>query len=237
MTPDLSKDIEYGKGLAGPTALTPYYDEDGITIYNARCEHVLPFVGSVDLVATDPPYGIGEARKNHVSRGKLAAARDYGKSNWDDAPPEKWLVQQILSVSQWTIVFGGNFMDLPPSSCWLVWDKDNTTNDFADCELAWTNLPKAVRRLKWRWNGMLQEHAGNKKEARFHPTQKPVAVMKWAIQQAPPEAATVLDPFMGCGTTLRAAKDLGRRAIGIEIEEKYCEIAAERMRQKVLPLG
>lgn len=114
-----------------------------------------------------------------------------------------------------------------------MWDKDNGENDFADCELAWTNLPKAVRRFRWRWQGMLQEDMGNK-EFRTHPNQKPLALMKWAISQAPQDCKVILDPFMGSGTTLRAAKDLGRRAIGIEREEQYCEDAANRLRQEVL---
>jgi DNA modification methylase len=130
------------------------------------------------------------------------------------------------------IIFGGNFFELPPSSCWLVWDKDNT-GDFADCELAWTNLNKAVRRLMFRWNGMLQE-PGIPKEVREHPTQKPEPVMTWALGHAP-NVRTVLDPFMGSGTTLAAAKRQGMSATGIEIEERYCEIAAKRLSQEVLP--
>jgi DNA modification methylase len=111
----------------------------------------------------------------------------------------------------------------------LVWDKENGANGFADCELAWTNLKIAVRMIRHMWNGMLRKNG----EPREHPTQKPVDVMAWAIRQAPNNVITILDPFMGSGTTLRAAKDLGRKAIGIEIEEKYCEIAAKRMAQEV----
>ena len=122
-----------------------------------------------------------------------------------------------------------------PARCWLVWDKDNGANGYADCELAWTNLDKAVRRIKHRWMGMLQE-PGMPKEERVHPTQKPVPVMRWCIQQAPENCRCVIDPFVGSGTTLVAAAREGRAAVGIEGEERYCEIAAKRLQQEVLPL-
>lgn len=111
-----------------------------------------------------------------------------------------------------------------------MWDKDNGDTDFADCELAWTNLDKAVRRIRYRWNGMLQEDMANK-EARMHPTQKPEPVMRWALSQAPDTWSVVLDPFAGSGTTLVAAKRIGRKAIGIERDEKYCALIVERLRQ------
>jgi DNA modification methylase len=104
------------------------------------------------------------------------------------------------------------------------------TGDFADCELAWTNLDKAVRRITYRWNGMLQE-PGYPKEFRQHPTQKPEAVMSWAMGQAPSTVRTVMDPFAGSGTTLVVAKRLGLKAVGIEREEAYCEVAAHRLSQ------
>jgi DNA modification methylase len=206
---------------------------DGQTLLWGDCRVLLPQLGPVDLVLTDPPYGIGESRKKNQSRGCLAQSRDYGTSDWDDAPPPAWVLGMIGEKAPHRIIFGGNFFDLPPSSCWLVWDKDNGETDFADCELAWTNLPKAVRRIRWRWQGMLQENMANK-EPRVHRCQKPLGVTKWAIQQAPEECETVLDPFAGSGTTLVAAKQLGRRCIGIEIEEKYVQIAANRLRQSVL---
>lgn len=212
----------------------PYYDDgNGIVIYNADCREILPHLPKVDLVLTDPPYGIGEANGKNKSRGKLAVAKDFGIAAWDDRPPARWVFDWLIEISRHQIIFGGNYFALPASSCWLVWDKDNGLSDFADCELAWTNLTKAVRRLKWRWAGMLQENMGNK-ECREHPTQKPLEVMKWAMQHAPDDCLTILDPFMGSGTTLRAAKDLGRKCIGIELEEKYCEIAAKRLSQEVL---
>ena len=205
----------------------PYYDHNGITIYHGDCREILPHLPKVDLVLTDPPYGINENHKKAASRGKLAKPRDYGVFNWDKEPIPEWLLLQIRDKADKVIVWGGNYYPLPPAKCWLVWDKKNGTNDFADCELAWTNLPKAVRRIEHLWNGMLRKNC----EDRFHPTQKPIEVITWAAQQT--EWETCLDPFMGSGTTLRAAKDLGRKAIGIEIEEKYCEIAAERLEQEV----
>jgi len=219
--------------LVLPVGVEPYYHDEraGIAILLGDCREILPGL-EADAVVTDPPYGIGEARKKHASRDRFPVRRGYGAAAWDDAPPDAELMALVLGAATFAIVFGGNFHRLPPSPCWLVWDKDNGGCDFADCELAWTNLPGAVRRLKHRWAGMVQE-PGAEREHRQHPTQKPLPVMKWAIQRLPDTTQTILDPFMGSGTTLRAAKDLGRKAIGIEIEERYCEIAAKRLAQEV----
>lgn len=217
--------------------MKPFYQDDFATIYHGDCREILPQLPKVDLVLTDPPYGIGEGNQKRIlSRTNIAAARDYGNALWDQKPIDRELLRLTCGAGDWLIIFGGNYYsaDLTNNACWLVWDKDNT-GDFADCELAWTNLQKAVRKIKWRWNGMIQQDMANK-EDRFHPTQKPTPVMLWAIQQAPATCATILDPFMGSGTTLVAAKQLGRKAIGIEIEERYCEIAAKRLRQEYLPL-
>jgi len=213
--------------------MKPYYDRDGIVIYHGDCREILPQLPSVGLVLTDPPYGIGEARGKNKSRSNLAAAKDYGIASWDDAPPSEETFIAIRNKGRYQIIFGGNYFPLPPSKCWLVWDKVNGASDFADCELAWTNLDKAVRKISWVWQGMLQQDMG-RKEYREHPTQKPLAVIKWAIEQAPEDCGRILDPFMGSGTTLVAAKQLGRRAIGIEIEERYCELIATRLAQGVL---
>lgn len=224
--------------------MIPYYEHSGITIYHGDCRALLPTLGSVDLVCTDPPYGIGEARSKNRSRGgrtgfdgkrrtQIIPARDYGDAAWDDKTPSSWIFDLMREISRHQIIFGGNYFPLPPSKCWLVWDKENGTTCFADCELAWTNFDKAVRRLKWRWSGLLQENMDNK-EVRVHPTQKPVSVMMWAIKHAPDDCAVILDPFMGSGTTLVAAKRLGRTTIGIEREERYCEAAATRLSQEML---
>lgn len=192
----------------------------------------MPELEPVDLVLTDPPYGIGEAKGKNKSRGLLAQPTDYGVLEWDDKTIECGLMKEIIEHGISACVWGGNYYQLPPSPSWLIWDKINYGTDFADCEMAWTNYGCAVRMKHHQWNGMLRKG----KEPRWHPTQKPLEVITWAIGLCPGEPQTILDPFMGSGTTLRAAKDLGRRAIGIEIEEKYAEIAAERMMQEVLPL-
>jgi site-specific DNA-methyltransferase (adenine-specific)/modification methylase len=187
---------------------------------------VLPTLPVVDAVITDPPYGIGEAAGKNASRGSIAVARDYGNASWDDAPPDAMAVDLVRSKGRAQVLFGGNYFVLPPTRCWLVWDKLNGANDFADCELAWTNLDSAVRRLAYRWNGMIRE---NNEERGQHPTQKPVGVMKWVIELATEEGQTILDPFCGSGTTGVAAVRLGRRFIGIEREAHYAAIARERI--------
>lgn len=179
---------------------------------------------SVDAIVTDPPYGIGEARGKNKSRTNLAKAKDYGVANWDDEPCSPLAIEHMRRVSRWQVIFGGNYFVLPPSPCWLVWDKENGANDFADCELAWTNLPRAVRRIRWMWNGMLRAEPGE----RVHPTQKPIRVMEWAIKLLP-EGATIVDPFAGSGTTGVAAIRLGRNFIGWERDPKYHAIALKRL--------
>lgn len=193
----------------------------------ADCRDVLPTLEPVDLVCTDPPYGIGEAAGKSKTRGKLAKAIDYGNDDWDNEPIDSALMAQVRAAGRWQIIFGGNYYDCPPAKCWLVWDKVNGDNDFADCELAWTNLPKAVRRIKYMWNGMLRENGAQRGD---HPTQKPLEVMKWCIGHAP-QSQTVLDPFAGSGTTGVAAIQMGRSFVGIEREPRYFDAMCRRIRE------
>lgn len=207
------------------------------TLYQGDCRELLPLLPKVDAVVTDPPYGIGEAGKNFASRGKpinsphsrtraIAPAIDYGAQDWDDEPISSDLMQAVRNGGKWAIIFGGNYYDLPPTTCWLVWDKLNGDSDFADCELAWTNLPKAVRRIKFLWNGCMRRERDIERE---HPTQKPVDVMKWCIEHLPEPSRRILDPFMGSGTTGVACVKLGRQFIGIEREPKYFDISCKRI--------
>lgn len=206
----------------------PYYREDAGVIYNADCLDILPRMPEkcVDLVVTDPPYGIGV---NKMTLGNRKGIIYRGERNWDDTPAN---IEFILSIGCPVIIWGGNYFKVPPSRCWLVWDKGTGNNDFADCELAWTNLDKVVKKYFRSWVGAnAKEHF---EYDRNHPTQKPISLMEWCIKQANDEAQTILDPFLGSGTTAVAAKQLGRKYIGIEIEEKYCDIARQRLAQEIL---
>jgi site-specific DNA-methyltransferase (adenine-specific)/modification methylase len=196
------------------------------TVILGDCLEILPTLGQFDAVVTDPPYGIGEARKNNASRGKLAVAKDYGISDWDDQPITKESVDLLRNISKWQIIFGGNYFELPPAKCWLIWDKENGESDFADAELAWTNLNKAVRLKRYMWNGMLR---ANKELRGDHPTQKPIGIMKWVISHLPTDVLTIIDPYMGSGTTGVACMEMEKTFVGIERERKYFDIACKRI--------
>lgn len=200
------------------------------TLYLGDCLEVMPTIGKIDAVVTDPPYGINENTKKNMSRGCIAKPTDYGDFDWDKNPVPQSLIDKIIHISKNCILFGGNYYQVPPTKCWLIWDKINGSNDFADCEMAWTNLNKAVRLKKHLWNGMLRQGA-ERGVKRVHPTQKPVEVMQWCIEHLPDTAETILDPFMGSGTTIVACAKLGRKGIGIELNEKYFDIACERVRK------
>jgi len=200
--------------------MKPYYEDDAVTIYHGDCREILPTLGPVDLVLTDPPYGIGTLMKggrNTGHWGLLAAGNP-----WDMEQPS---LDVVLQICDSIIIWGGNYFPLPPCRGLLAWRKLNAVPTQADFEIAWTTLDMPAKMFAHNSGGAMERHG--------HPTEKPVGLMRWCLEFAP-EATTILDPFMGSGTTLRAAKDLGRKAIGIEIEERYCEIAAKRMSQSVL---
>lgn len=217
-----------------------YHEQDGIRIFCGDNREIAPMLGKYDLLLTDPPYGdvVSETyRANRISPNQrkqcLAVKTTMAKQKWDDAPPEPDVMRAMMAKAKWQILWGGNYYDaMPRSRCWFVWDKDNGDNWYADCELAWTNLDKAVRKFRYRWNGMLQENMAEK-EIRYHPTQKPQPLMEWCIGHCP-EAKTILDPWAGSGTTLIAARAKGLKADGIEINEQYCEAAKRRLSQGVL---
>lgn len=205
--------------------LEEYYRDEFCTIFKGDCRKVLPWVEDADLLLTDPPYGIGVCPKGTISSRKQGS-RDYKPVTWDSAPPPRWLIDQACDKTRHQIIWGGGHIGgLPRATCWLFWDKRNDGMDFSQGEVAWTNLDRAVRLFRWLWSGCRQEI----KEERFHPTQKPVPLMEWCLSFVP-KAQTVLDPFAGSGSTLVAAKRLGLRSVGIEMDEDYCRAAAARLR-------
>lgn len=200
------------------------------TLYNADCADVLkqfPECHGVCATVMDPPYGIKAASRGTIGTSKAGKVKDYGAATWDNETVDFSLLESFFKLSSWQIVFGGNYYPMPASSCWLVWDKVNS-GDFADCELAWTNLPKAVRLRRYMWNGMLREKGAQRGD---HPTQKPLEIMKWCIEQLPADVETIIDPFAGSGTTGVAAIQMGKRFIGIEREEKYFQAMCRRIRE------
>lgn len=176
------------------------------------CMKVMPLLGRVDAVVTDPPYGIGITKSN-----RLAVSRGMGGKTWDNEVPD---ITPIVKMDCHKIIWGGNYFDLPPYRAPLVWDKNNSGRDFADFELAWTNIDMVARRFVMRPMNM----DGGKR----HPTQKPIALMEWCLGFIP-AAQTVLDPFMGSGTTLVACQRLGRNGTGIELDPEYFDIACKRV--------
>ena len=221
--------------------MRPYYQDNSVTIYHGDCREILPALEPVDLVLTDPPWGnstVCNAQRftrrsspwwDCVDNKKVVAHTDIHGDNAEFDPRP--------FIKQKAILWGANHFTrhLPHSGGWLIWDKREGAESLAEkgwplgeAELAWSNVIGSTRVFRNLWVGLLRR---NERGDFFHPTQKPVALMSWCLNIVK-ESETILDPFMGSGTTLRAAKDF----IGIEIEEKYCEIAAKRMAQEVLDL-
>jgi site-specific DNA-methyltransferase (adenine-specific) len=188
------------------------------TLYLGDCMDILPTLDKVDAVITDPPYGIDVGS---MGMGKGKKSTIFEKFDWDKEPPTDFLIAKCLASADIAIIWGGNYFTLPPSGCWLAWDKVQQFSG-ADLELAWTNLCKPTKAFRM---SRVEAYANIDKQ---HPTQKPLLLMKWCIEQAnKPEK--ILDPFMGSGTTGVAAIQMGRKFIGIEREPKYFDIACERI--------
>lgn len=202
---------------------TPYYQDDAVTIYHGDCREIVPTLGTFDLLLADPPYGIGFAAQPTKWQRRAGMTAE----SWDDSTVD---LGGLLGRAAQSIVWGGNFYTLPISRGWLVWFKPDAPPSMGNCELAWTSRDMNMRQITHTISATNAERVG-------HPTQKPLRVMTWSIQQVAESAQTILDPFAGSGTTGRAAKDLGRKAVLIELEERYCEIAANRMAQTVLPFA
>lgn len=192
------------------------------TLYLGDCRDILPCVGSVDALITDPPYGLDKKAKGGgpripKDRHSIRTFEDYG---WDKTRPDRSVFDAMLSAAPYQVIWGANYFSdyLPPSMGWLYWDKKMGGN-FSDGELAFTNQSRALKAFSHY----------NKMPGRVHPAQKPVALLEWCILRLPDSCRTILDPFMGSGTTGVAALKLGRKFIGIEIDPKYFDIACRRI--------
>ena len=191
------------------------------TLYLGDCREILPGLGKVDAVVTDPPYGIGKDGQKRTTGGH-GGRKAYEFLGWDAERPAKETFDTILDSADQHVIWGGNYFAdfFPASGKWLVWDKGQRINQ-SDGELAWTSNPGALRIFELNRVSLLVDGA-------VHPTQKPVEIMQWSILQLN-EPQTILDPFMGSGTTGVACAKLGRKFIGIEIEERYFDIACKRI--------
>lgn len=209
-----------------------------ITLYNADCMDVMRTMPdkAFDLAIVDPPYGIGADRDmkrkaNTMNGNSLAKRAEYHSLDWDKCPPSEEYFIELRRVSHNQIVWGANhFISLIPldSSCWIVWDKDNGTNKYSDCELAWSSFKTGVRKFKFKWHGMLQEDMKNK-EKRIHPTQKPVALYKWLLGNYAKSGYKILDTHLGSGSICIACDDLGFEMTGIELDRDYYQAARNRL--------
>lgn len=219
--------------------MKPYYQDKHCTIYHGDCREILPTLEPVDLVLTDPPYGI-DLNTKYSLRKSAVSGRDYSPVLGDSEPLD---FAFLFNLAPLCVVFGANNwpQQIPFNNKrdgWLCWDK--RVSEKADAiigspfELACVTGRRLYKIIRLQHCGIRNADGNN--AGRFHPTQKPVVLLTRILSYFP-TAPVALDPFMGSGTTLRAAKDLGRKAIGIELEEKYCEIAAKRLRQEVLDFG
>ena len=213
---------------------------DKIRIHNEDCLEALKKMpdNAFELAIVDPPYGIGEDGGTNGSRGLLAKSKVYKSKGWDKEPPSKEYFNELKRVSKNQIIWGANhFIDRVPyaSSCWVVWNKENGATDFADCELAYTSFKTAVRMFTWRWQGMLQGDMKNK-EQRIHPTQKPVKLYEWLLDNYAKEGDRILDTHLGSGSIAIACHNRGYDLTAYEIDQEYFEATTKRIQDHIAQL-
>ena len=204
-------------------------------IHNMDCMEFMAGIPDkyFELAIVDPPYGIGEDGKKNHSRGTLAQSTKYTPKNWDKEPPSAEYFKELMRVSQNQIIWGANhFISRIPfdSPSWIVWDKQNGDNDFADCELAYTSFKTAVRKYEFRWAGMLQGNMKDK-EKRYHPTQKPVALYEWLLQHYAKQGDKILDTHVGSASSFIACYNMGFDIWGCELDKDYCQDATKRLEE------
>ena len=184
-----------------------------------------------DLAIIDPPYGIS-MDGGKIGGDNAGKAKEYTKKDWDKQAPKKEYFNELMRVSKNQIIFGANhFISKIPfnSSCWIVWDKDNTGN-FADSELAWTSFNTAVRNFVWRWNGMLQQNMKNK-QVRIHPTEKPIQLYRWILMNYAKEGDKILDTHLGSGSIAIACHEGKFDLVACEKDTEYYNSATKRLNE------
>lgn len=190
-----------------------------------------------DLAIVDPPYGIDAAEKmggeKRVSGKGAALKTAFDKKDWDRSIPTQQYFTELFRVSKDQIIWGANYMTdfIPPSMGWIVWDKDNGTTKFSDCELAYSSFERALRKFRFMWNGMLQGDMKNK-EDRIHPTQKPVALYKWCLDTYAQPGGKILDTHLGSGSSAIAAHRMGFDFVGCELDKDYYDAACKRFKEQ-----
>jgi DNA modification methylase len=206
-----------------------YFRTDLGVLYCGDCLEILPLIDKVDLVLTDPPYGININSNGFIGGDtKLASKTNFQPTKWDKSKID---INKILKIGLNHIIWGGNYYKLPETNSWIIWDKKDKNNwddTFSDGEMAWTSFKRPLKIFRCRSIGM---HWDKKRDgSRLHPTQKPIRLILWILEKYDNDSKLILDPFLGSGTTAVACEKLGRRWIGIEISEKYCEIAKQRIK-------
>jgi site-specific DNA-methyltransferase (adenine-specific) len=199
----------------------PYYEDAHVTLYHGDCREILPLLGRFDLMLTDPPYGL----KDKLQGGTWGKAYEGEYKDWDHSTVAE--LESLRQCADMQVIWGGNYYPLPPTRCWLIWNKPERGLTMADAEIAWVSRDGNIR---------VFDSSRNPDGKRDHPTQKPLELMTWCIAQFP-HAKTIIDPFAGSGTTGRAAKDMGRKCVLIEREQKYCDVIVRRLAQEVLPFA
>jgi site-specific DNA-methyltransferase (adenine-specific) len=211
-----------------------------IVLYNGDCLDVMRNLKDkeIDLVLTDPPYGLSydkaAAKKSGKQYGKAAApATKFHSTNWDILPDQK-IFNELLRISKNQIIFGAEHLCLmlPKSRGWIVWDKNTGENNFSDCELAWTSFDKPIRKFFYTWNGMIQQNMADK-EVRIHPTQKPTGLINWCLLNSSKENDLIFDGFLGSGTTAIACIRTKRRLIGCELDNEYFDKMCKRIEEEL----
>jgi len=220
------------------------WHKKGVKLYHGTAEEFCNDYPRADLLLTDPPYGQNLARSRMgahrphtaMTRGKLDRpgkpvpdnTRFAGSLKWDSAPADPLTILRLRGLSKYQVIFGGHLFGLPPNRGWLIWDKCHDA-DFAHCEMAWSNLDQPIRRIRHRWNGMIQEKGH--REKRWHPCQKPQRVLDWILDFIP-GIKSVADPYAGGGSTGLACLRRRLQCVMVEREEVNCGVIIERLEKE-----